>query len=163
MSMTLDESLLTEVTQFIYREARLQDTHQYDAWEALWTDDAIYWVPAGGATGGDPDENMSIIYDNRSRIALRVRQFHTGKRYTQIPQSSLVRVVSNIEITERNDGEVRVSCAAIVYESTRRGEVLWPSRNEYLLRNVGGEWKMALKKVVLAHNDKALLTMSFLI
>lgn len=163
MSTMLDEALLTEITQFIYREARLQDTHQYDDWESLWTDDGIYWVPADGTTGGDPDANMSIIYDNRSRIALRIRQFHTGKRYTQIPQSRLVRVVSNIEIMEKNDDEVRVSCTAIVYESTRRGEVLWPSRNEYLLRQVDGEWKMALKKVALAHNDKALLTMSFLI
>ena len=24
------------------------DEHDYDAWEALWTDDALYWVPAGG-------------------------------------------------------------------------------------------------------------------
>ena len=68
-----------DVSQFLYREARLQDEHRFDEWEALWTDDAIYWVPANGE-GGNPEEQMSIIYDNRSRIALRIRQFHTGKR-----------------------------------------------------------------------------------
>src|SRR3546814_10188659 len=37
-----------QVTQFLYQEARLQDLHDYDGWEALWEDDAIYWVPANG-------------------------------------------------------------------------------------------------------------------
>lgn len=161
--MSVATDLLTDVSQFLYREARLQDEHRYDDWEALWTDDGIYWVPAAGATGGDPETNMSIIYDNRSRIALRIRQFHTGKRYSQIPLSRLVRLVSNIEIIEQNGDEVRVGTSAIVYESSMRGEVLWPSRNEYLLRRIDGEWRMALKKVVLANNDKALLTMAFLI
>lgn len=162
-NMAVNESLLTEVSQFIYREARLQDEHQYDEWEALWTDDGIYWVPAAGATGGDPDTNMSIIYDNRSRIALRIRQFHTGRRYSQIPLSRLSRVVSNIEILEQKDDTIRVGTAALVFESAHRGEVLWPSRNEYLLRRVGGELRMAMKKVVLTNNDSNLLTMAFLI
>jgi hypothetical protein len=39
---------LRQIEQFLYREARYADEHDYDAWEALWTDDAIYWVPAGG-------------------------------------------------------------------------------------------------------------------
>src|ERR1700756_5519516 len=51
-----------EVEQFLYREARLADESDYDAWEALWTDDALYWVPIGGP-GGDPQREMSVIYD----------------------------------------------------------------------------------------------------
>lgn len=163
MSASVNQALLTEVSQFIYREARLQDEHQYDEWESLWADDGIYWVPASGATGGDPETNMSIIYDNRSRISLRVRQYHTGKRYSQIPLSRLTRVVSNVEVIEEKDDTIRVGTSAIVYESNRRGEILWPSRNEYVLRRVNGELKMSMKKVVLTNNDKPLLTMSFLI
>lgn len=163
MSASVNQALLTEVSQFIYREARLQDEHQYDEWESLWADDGIYWVPASGATGGDPETNMSIIYDNRSRISLRVRQYHTGKRYSQIPLSRLTRVVSNVEVIEEKDDTIRVGTSAIVYESNRRGEILWPSRNEYVLRRVNGELKMSMKKVVLTNNDKPLLTMSFLV
>ena len=37
-----DDALLREIEQFIYREARLQDEHEYDDGEALWTDDGIY-------------------------------------------------------------------------------------------------------------------------
>ena len=41
-------NLLDRVQAFIFKEARLQDEHQYEAWEALWTDDGVYWVPANG-------------------------------------------------------------------------------------------------------------------
>jgi len=153
---------MAEVTQFIYREARLQDSHDYDSWEALWTDDGIYWIPANGE-GGNPDEEMSIVYDNRSRIALRIRQLHTGKRHSQTPRSNLRRVVSNIEILGVEGENTRVTCNALVFESNLRGETIWASRNEYLLRRQGDELKMALKKVILANNHTALYTLSFLI
>lgn len=154
--------LLREITQFIYREARLQDEHEYDDWEALWTDDAIYWIPANGE-GSDPENEMSLVYDNRSRIALRIKQFHTGKRHTQIPRSRLRRLISNIEIIGQEGDDVRVATNAFVYESSHRGETIWPSRNEYRLRRVDGELRMSFKKVVLVNNDKPLYTMSFLI
>ena len=84
------------VEQFLYREARLADEGDYDAWEALWTDDALYWVPIDGE-GGDPQRQMSVIYDNRSRISTRLKQLRTGKRYAQAPPSNLRRLLSNIE------------------------------------------------------------------
>lgn len=154
--------LINEVSQFLYREARLQDTHEYDAWEALWTSDGVYWVPANG-DDIDPETQMSIIYDNRSRIALRIKQFHTGKRHTQAPRSRLGRVLSNVEIIEASGGEIRVAANAMVFESNLRAETVWCTRNEYLLRREDGGLRMARKKVVLVNNDKALYTLSFLI
>ena len=43
-----NDALLRQIEQFLFLEARLQDTHAYDDWEALWTDDAIYRVAANG-------------------------------------------------------------------------------------------------------------------
>lgn len=154
--------LLSEVTQFIYREAQLQDQHRYEEWEGLWTDDAIYWVPANGEET-DPERAMSIIYDNRSRLALRVRQFYTGKRFTQMPKSRLCRIISNVIVQGFAGDCVVVGTNAMIFESHTRGDVLWASHNEYHLRRVDGQWKMARKKVVLANNQNPLYTMSFLI
>lgn len=155
-------ALINEVSQFLFREARLQDTHEYDEWEALWTRDGVYWVPANG-DDIDPETQMSIIYDNRSRIALRIKQFHTGKRHTQAPRSRLGRVLSNVEIIEASGDEIRVAANAMVFESNLRAETVWCTRNEYLLRREDGGLRMARKKVVLVNNDKALYTLSFLI
>jgi 3-phenylpropionate/cinnamic acid dioxygenase small subunit len=153
---------LQDVTQFIYREARLQDEHDYDGWESLWTDDGVYWVPANGE-GGDPEQEMSIIYDNRSRIGLRIRQFHTGKRYSQTPRSRLRRVVSNVEVLEDDGRELFAACNALVFESSPRGDIVWAARNEYRLRREAGDLRMALKKVILVNNETALPSMAFLI
>ena len=161
--MNVEDLLLHhEVSQFIYREGRLQDNHEYDAWEALWTDDGVYWIPANG-DAGDPEQEMSIIYDNRSRIALRVRQFHTGKRYSQSPRSPLRRVISNVEVLENDGTDLVVTANAIVFEAHARGDTLWGSRNEYKLRREGGVLRMAGKKVVLTNNERALYSMAFLI
>jgi 3-phenylpropionate/cinnamic acid dioxygenase small subunit len=153
---------LEDVTQFIYREARLQDDHEYDAWESLWTDDGVYWVPANG-DGGDPEQVMSIIYDNRSRIALRIRQFHTGKRFSQSPRSRLRRLVSNIEVLREEGDEILVTANAIVCESQTRGDFTWASRNEYLLRRDADGLRMARKTVVLVNNSTAMYSLAFLI
>jgi len=156
-----------EVEQFLYREARYADESDYDAWEALWTDDALYWVPAGGADI-DPARQMSVIYDNRNRIATRLKQVRTGKRYAQAPPSNLRRLVSNIEFLggrANPDGGIDLEVAAnfLVLESRARGNHLWGGRTTYRIRRMDGVLRLAYKKVVLVDNDKALPTLGFLI
>jgi len=155
-----------EVEQFLYREARYADELDYDAWEALWTDDALYWVPV--ASTDDPLRQMSVIYDNRSRIATRLKQVRTGKRHAQAPPSNLRRLVSNIEFIggrANPEGSVDLEVAAnfLVLESRDRDNRLWGGRVTYRLRRVDGGLRLAYKKVVLVDNGKPLSTMSFLI
>ena len=162
MSASLDVELLREVEQFLFGEARLADELRYDEWEALWTDDAVYWVPAN-ADDIDPMRQMSIIFDNRSRIATRIKQLHTGKRHSQNPPSRLRRLVSNVELLGEEDDDVLVGANFLVYESRERGVTLWAGRSEYRLRRTDDGWRMAAKKVLLVDNDRPLHTLSFLI
>ncbi len=157
-----DLELMHDVEQFLFHEARLADEHRYEEWESLWTDDAIYWAPANG-DDIDPERQMSIIYDNRSRIGLRVRQLLSGKRYTQEPRSNLRRIIGNIEMIGRDGDDIRVAANSIVFESTQRGEIIWGSRNEYTLRRAADGFRLVRKKVSLANNDRAIYTMSFII
>ena len=154
--------LQREVEGFLYREGYLQDRHEYDAWEALWTDDGVYWIPANG-DDIDPEREMSIVYDNRSRIALRIRQLHTGRRLAQEPKSNLVRLVSNVEVVSAAADEIQVRANAIIFESTARRDTVWGTRYEYVLRRIDGALRMARKKVMLVNNGKALPTLAFLI
>ena len=156
-----------EVEEFLYREARHADENDYDAWEALWTDDALYWVPSGGADT-DPLRQMSVIYDNRSRISTRLKQLRTGRRYAAAPPSNLRRIVSNIEFLGGRatpDGGVDLEIGAnfLVLESRARGTQLWGGRVTYRVRRVDGELRLAYKKVVLVDNDRPIPTLGFLI
>jgi 3-phenylpropionate/cinnamic acid dioxygenase small subunit len=153
---------LRQIEQFLFLEARLQDTHAYDEWEALWADDAIYWIPANG-TDTDPEKDMSIIYDNRSRIGLRIGQLKTGRRHTQTPRSELARVIANIELVGRTENEFEVRANAFIFEDSLRGETTWAARNEYRLRLVDGQFRMVRKKVCLVNNHKPIFTLSFLV
>lgn len=162
MSTALDIDLLREVEQFLYREARLQDEHRYDEWEALWTDDAMYWVPAGG-DDIDPSKQMSIIYDNRSRIGTRIKQFHTGKRHAQNPPSRLRRLISNVELLGREGDDILAGANFMVFESRERGTTIWAGRTEYRLRPGDDGLRLAAKKVMLVDNDRPLNTLAFLI
>ena len=158
----VDLQIYHDVSQFIFLESRLQDEHQYDDWEDLWTDDGVYWIPANGMAT-DPEQEMSIIYDNRSRIALRVRQFHTGRRYAQEPQSGVRRVTSNIEVQTLENGEIEATANAVIFEANLRGEFTWACKYIYRLRRFENGFKMAKKTVLLANNDKALYTLAFLV
>jgi 3-phenylpropionate/cinnamic acid dioxygenase small subunit len=154
-----------ELEQFIYREARLADEHAYDEWEALWTDDGVYWVPYG-SDDSDPETEMSVIYDNRSRISTRIKQFQTGKRHSATPLPRVRRIVSNIErlASEDGDADERVGANFVLYESRERGITLWAGRTEYRLRrDEDGSLRLAAKHVFLVNNDRPLDTLAFLI
>jgi benzoate/toluate 1,2-dioxygenase subunit beta len=153
---------LRQAEQFIYLEARLADEHAYDEWEALWADDAVYWVPFG-SDDADPQTQMSVIYDNRSRISTRIKQFKTGKRHAATPPPRVRRVVSNVELLDPLDGdEIRVGANFVAYESRERGITLWAGRTEYWLRRAPDE-TLKLAHVFLVNNDRALDTLAFLI
>ena len=158
---------LREVEQFLYKEARLADQNDYDGWEALWTDDALYWVPVDGE-GDHPRANVSIIFDNRSRIRTRLKQVRTGKRYAQAPPSNLRRIIGNVELLggrANAAGEVDLEIGAnfIALESRPRRNELWGGRTTYRLRRVDGEIRLVYKKVVLVDNERAIPTLGFLI
>ncbi|ALL79897.1 dioxygenase (plasmid) [Pseudonocardia sp. EC080610-09] len=153
---------LREVEQFLFREARLADEHRYEEWEALWTPDALYWVPANN-DNADRMTQMSIIHDNRNRIATRIRQYLTGRRHSQVPKSRLRRVVSNVEILGVEDGDTVVGANFVLVESRERGTEIWAGRYTYRLRTVEGEIAMAYKKVELVDNARAIATLAFLI
>jgi len=151
------------VEQFLYREARLADEHDYDGWEALWTDDGVYWVPANG-DDIDPTRQMSVIHDNRRRIATRIKQLKTGRRHAQVPHSRMRRMVSNVEILGTDQGgDVMVGANFVLVESRERGTELWAGRYTYRLRLVGEDLRMAFKKVALVDNARVLPTLAFLI
>jgi Small subunit of phenylpropionate dioxygenase len=154
---------IRQIEQFLYREARLADEHDYNGWEALWTADGLYWVPANG-DDIDPMTRMSIVHDNRNRISTRIKQFNTGRRLSQVPASRLRRVVSNVEVLgTAENGDTTVEANFVLVESRERSKEIWAGRYTYRLRVVDGELRMAYKKVALVDNARALPTMSFLI
>jgi len=160
-----DQNTLFErpvIEAFLYQEARLADENSYDAWMALWTDDAIYWVPAN-EDDYDPHHHLSIIYDDRSRLQDRVDRLKSGSAWAQDPKSRLRRLISNIEIGAISQGTVEVSSNFILGECRRGLQQTYFARQIHTLHAGLDGLKMSRKKVLLINNDEPIHNLTFLI
>src|ERR1700744_2243720 len=148
------------LVDFIYTEARLADESRYSEWEALWDDDALYWVPMH--PDADPATAVSYVYDNRTRIGSRVAQLNTGVRHSQTPPSVLRRTISNFEVEGTTDDTVTVA-SNFVLIAYRFDTAIWAARYVHTIRRGPEGLKLAAKTVHLVNAGGPTPTMAFLI
>lgn len=151
-----------QIQQFLYREARFMDEHRYADWLKLWEEDGVYWVPCNGA-GGDPENEVSIIYDDYNRLTDRIARFASGTVMVQDPPTMMRRIISNIELTESFGRETTVLSNFLVVEVRGVQQILWAGQSTHRLRDAGEGLRIAYKKVILANNDQELPSMQFLL
>jgi benzoate/toluate 1,2-dioxygenase beta subunit len=157
------EARLREVEGFLMEEADLMDDSRYREWEALWDDDAVYWVPARPEEY-DPERQVSIIYEDRDAIRVRVERLHSGLAYTQEPRSQVRRVVSNIRVVADEEGMVDVVSNFIALEYRMGRWTDWAGRSEHRLRGQpAGGFRIVRKKVLLVGCDADLPPLQFLL
>jgi benzoate/toluate 1,2-dioxygenase beta subunit len=160
------------IEQFLFREARLIDERRFGEWEQLWDDAGIYWVPANGDST-DPDRDVSLIYDNRSRLHSRVERYASGKAFSQQPPPRTAHLVTNVVIDDssspigagkdRGDHPRGVRSTVQVAESRPGFRIDWVGSTTHHLVERSGELLIALKKLVLVDNDQELTTLDFLL
>ena len=165
------EELLEQrrVEQLLFLEARLIDERRFAEWEALWVDEGIYWVPANGEDT-DPQTDVSLIYDNRSRMHNRVERYVGGKAISQQPPPRTVHLVGNVTIEPATSGAavggdvVRIVHSTVQVAESRPGvRVDWVGRVIHHLVERQGSLRIVFKKVVLVDNDQELTTIDFLL
>jgi 3-phenylpropionate/cinnamic acid dioxygenase small subunit len=153
-----------EVETFLNHEARLMDENRYGEWLALWTEDALYWVPCN-ADDEEPGRSVSIIYDNRARLNDRIARLESGTVLAQDPKPRMRRVVSNIDIDgDGDDGsEISVSSNFVLVQARGGAQHLWAGRTEHRLRREGDRLTIAYKKVMLVNSNQEMPVLQFLI
>ena len=165
------EDLLQQqrVEQLLFLEAQLIDQRRFAEWEALWVDEGIYWVPANG-DNTDPHTQVSLIYDNRSRMHNRVERYAGGRAISQQPPPRTVHLVGNVTIEPAASDDATSDDVSLVVRSTvqvaesRPGvRVDWVGAVTHHLVERDGALLFAFKKVVLVDNDQELTTIDFLL
>jgi 3-phenylpropionate/cinnamic acid dioxygenase small subunit len=153
-----------EIEDFLYQEARLLDTQKFEEWFDLFTDDAVYWVPAG-RDDIDPSRHLSIIHDDKAAIALRIKRLRSGFAYAQDPQSRVHRLISNVEVGPMDEERhtVEVTCMMLLIELARHRQTFHSARCEFTLDRSSGTWRLRRKKVNLLKNGEVLENTPFLI
>ena len=133
--------------QFLYYEAHLLDTQQYEEWLALFTADATYWVPLE-QNQKDPQETSSLIYDDRTLLELRVKQLRHPRAHARAPLPRTVHQVGNIVVRD-----LRVSSTLTVVEFRNEKQRLWAGLVEHQLRRNGDSWLIARKRIDLVNSE----------
>lgn len=154
-----------EIERFLFTEAQYADESRYDDWESLLEDDMIYWVPRGPGEFS-PERNVSILNDNRSRLATRLRQLRTGTRHSQSPASAMRRLISNMVARRIDAASYEVESNFALFEmrlQSLEGIAIWAGRTVHRLRRAEGGLRMYFKKVTLINGGQPLPTLAFLI
>ncbi|HXQ52531.1 MAG TPA: aromatic-ring-hydroxylating dioxygenase subunit beta [Stellaceae bacterium] len=151
-----------EIEQFLYREALLMDEHRYEEWLSLWTEDGIYWVPCSREPT-DPTREVSIIYDDRSKLADRAAYLETGTVREPDSRPLMRRVISSIATKPVSDLETEVTSNFILVEARDGGQFIWCGQSIHRLRRDGGDLKIAFKKVLLVNRSQPMPVLQFLI
>ena len=139
------------VEQFLYHEARLLDTGQYEAWLELFTDDATYWLPLE-RDQNDPYETSSIVHDDRTLLELRVKQARHPRAHARLPLARTVHHVGNI-LVEEESSEIKVNSTLQLVEFRNEKQRLYGALVEHRLRRAGDSFRIAHKRVDLVNSE----------
>ena len=161
---------IREIEQFLYREARLLDERKFHDWLDLLTDDIRYWMPVRSnrypvtskaisiLDGSRYEEGelskegeLAILDEDKDSLSRRVDRLDSGMAWAEDPPSRTRHFVSNVEVEPgATDSELKVYSNFIMYRT--RGETeqdFYVGSREDVLRQEGGQWKVAYRKIVL--------------
>ncbi len=100
------------VCAFLYREARLLDDRDWDAWLELYAPDVTFWAPAwddDGKLTEDPQSEISLLwYGRRAGLEDRIYRIRTDRSSATIPDTRTSHNITNVEVVEQSDTELKL-------------------------------------------------------
>jgi p-cumate 2,3-dioxygenase subunit beta len=143
-------ALLTEVEQFLYREAELLDAWRLDDWLKLMTETAAYYVPPTDKPEANHEEALFIIADDSVRLKERVIRLKDPSCHVEYPPSRTRRLVTNVRAIDRPDGTIGVKANFVVYRNRRGGDKrTFTGEYRYILHRQDGELRIQERHAVL--------------
>ena len=144
---------------FVVREARLLDEKRYDEWNALFLDDAIYWVPL---VPDQPEglEHTSHLHEDKLLRDLRIERLKSPRAFSQQPPTRSLHLLQT-PIVEPGDAarpDEHVLRTVFQYTESQGDElntfhgVAW----HRLVVDANGALRIRQKRVDLINSDAAL-------
>lgn len=157
MTAPVDAAITAEVEALLAREAFLIDTRCWADWLGLYTDDAIFWVPAWASDDGfttDPDNDVSLMYMDKAGLEARVFRIESAESWATEPLPFTAHLVTGALVTAMRGAEIEATAAWLVHAFARtRGATIRGGRYAYVLRRVAQGLRIA-RKTVFVHDDR---------
>ena len=169
----MEDRLIRQVEQFLYREARLLEDRRLHQWLDLLTDDVRYWMPmrsnrypvnskaisildGSRYEEGDlsKEDELAFMDESKDSLQRRVDRLDTGMAWAEDPPSRTRHFVSNVEVEPGDrEGELKVYSNFIMYRTRAETEEdFYVGSRQDVLRAMGGDLKIAYRMIVLDQN-----------
>ncbi len=169
----MNDEILREVEQFLYREARLLDNRRFAEWLELFSEDVRYWMPTRSnrypvnskaisildasryeEEEVSGEEELAFMEETKDTLERRVVRLGTGMAWAEDPPSRTRHLITNIEV-EAGDSpdQMRVYSNFVMYRN--RSEVdqdFYVGSREDVMRRENGQLRIASRKIVLDQN-----------
>lgn len=146
---------LETATAVLTNEGAFLDARLWDAWLGMYTEDAVFWVPAWKTEDeptADPQTEVSLIYhDSRERLAERVWRLKSGLSIASSPLHRTAHMVSGVRLL--GDGKVGSTWTVHRYDPRAKAQHVFFGRAEHRLAGRDGLWKIAAKTVWLMNDQ----------
>ena len=148
---------IKSIEQFLYHEARLLDEQRWEEWNALYLDDAEYWVPAA-PDQPDPHNHVSLIYETGLLRAVRIKRYKHPNAFSLQPRPRSVHLINNIILDkfDTDSGECSVNSRFVMLQYRREKQDVFAGSCNHRLRIEGNEYRIAGKRVDLLNCDAPL-------
>ena len=147
-----------DAEDLLYREAAYLDEGAWDDWLALYTEDALFWMPAWRdelTPTADPDRELSLIYyEGRSGLEDRVVRARSGQSVASHPRPRCLHMISNVRLIECTADTAEIASTFTVFLHDVRAERThnFFGRYSHTLRREADAWRIT-RKYVLLLND----------
>lgn len=161
--VAVDHDTERAIRHFVFREARLADECDYDAWLNLWiAGDVRYWVAPREDT--DPRHEVSYVYDDRERLEQRVARWESGFAWAQDPPTNTNRIVGNIEVV-RAEAHLLTAVANVHVSVSRRGSptIVVAEKVTYRIVEDPSGYRLREKKVVFSDPEAPVGNITFIL
>jgi len=145
-----------DAEHLIYSEALYLDQRRWEDWLELYTEDAVYWVPAWkneSERTASPDSEISLIYyEGRSSLMDRIWRLKSGLSVASTPLRRTAHLVTNVLVG--SEGDVATAAFAVHhFDPKRRTQHVFFGRYEYEFRRSERSWRIARKTTILANDQ----------
>lgn len=160
MSRTEGNTLLSQVTEFLWREADILDRKDYDVWLTLWEPSGFYTLPIGDTE--DFANALNLCHDNDKMRRDRVARFQQGFSISSAPPAQTVRTVSRIVIEKAEAEVITLRSAEHVIEDKFGRQRIWAANMTHKLVVTQDGFAIRAKVVRLLNSDGMLNSFSYL-
>lgn len=145
-----------EISQLLYREARLLDDGLFEEWLDWMSPSIRYWMPlrfVRRATERDQeftsmDDQIAYLDEDLESMSMRVKKIRHRMSWSDNPMSRTVHSISNIEVMSYDDRACRVRSIATVHRSRfAHYEDQWVVHRDDTLEKAHSGWKLLERKI----------------